>query len=747
MIDRFRRAWAEFLTPTSTSGIDMPQGRKLTARKTLAAGNMARDIGDWASAAQHYAAYVELWPDAAPVYVQLGNMLSQMGDAAGAERAYRQALAAAPSVDGWVQLGRTLAVGGRRTEAIEALIEAGRLDPRREDVRIMMCEVDAPELTVGGDHSRSSHARDLALVGGRLEYTLDAVRNWLEVSTYPADAYDAFRRNFPLRPPPQRAPLAVTVVVDAIDGSPSRVRASLLALQDQTQSDWSALVLASPALLDHPVASLALVDGRIRFSTLDAAEIPSGALLSVSAGTVLHAEALAWFAFTQKRTAAAAIYCDNDRVIEHWRHGSRYYAPVLHPMPDPEDLRSGAEPPEAVLLATADAADALKKTLMRHRDLPAVGAAARRDLLLDLMERRPIAHLPRILASVSELPDRADRDEGPKGDAASGRGLPSHSMPDAQIAEPVASLAIIIPTRDQPAMLRACVESLFAKAARPGRLEVIIADNRSREAETAKLLSDLAARFNVTRASVDEPFNWSRINNLVAAERREEILVFANNDMVMMTDGWDDVVRRRLAAEGTGVVGARLLYPDGTVQHGGMAMGVGDGPPRHEAVGALATEPGPSGRWIRSRSAAAVTGAFLAVRREAFERVEGFDAANLAVGYNDVDFCLRIRRLGLRVVFAGDLELIHLESRTRGRNMTRPQIIWDKGELRSLYKTWGEGMFFDPARNPQWASTGRHLFDGYQEPTHGQLLRHIDLSARLHPWTPPEKDVEPWRAD
>lgn len=740
MIDRFRRAWAEFLTPSAKTGLGMPHGRKLGARKTLAAGNMARDVGDWATAARHYADYVALWPDAAPVHVQLGNMLSQMGDAVGAERAYRQALAAAPSVDGWVQLGRTLAVGGRRTEAIEALIEAGRLDPLREDVRIMMCEVDAPELTVGGDHPRSAHARDLALVGGRLEHTLDAVRNWLEVSTYPVDAYDAFRRNFPLRPPPQRAALAVTVVVDALDDSPSRVRASLLALQDQTHADWNALVLAPPALLDHPVASLALVDSRIRFATMDAAELPPGALLSVSAGTVLHAEALAWFAFTLERTTAAAVYCDHDRVIEHWRHGSRYYAPVLHPMPDPEDLLSGGEPPEAVLLASADAADALKKALTRYSDLPAVaGAATRRDLLLDLMGREPVAHLPRVLASVSDLPDRQDQGEP-------GQVLPGRT-PDAEIVGPGGSMAVVIPTRDQPAMLRACVESLFAKARRPERLTVIIADNRSREAETAKLLSSLSARFNVRRLPVDEPFNWSRINNLAAAECQEDTLVFANNDMVMLTDGWDDIVRHRLATEGVGVVGARLLYPDGTVQHGGMAMGAGDGPPRHEAVGALATEPGPSGRWMRSRSAAAVTGAFLAVNRVNFERAQGFDAANLAVGYNDIDFCLRIRRLGLRVVFAGDLELIHLESKTRGRNMTRPQIIWDKGELRSLHRTWGEGMFFDPARNPQWASTGRHLFDGYQEPTYRQLLRHIDLSARLHPWAPPETDPAPWRAD
>ncbi|MGH7026602.1 glycosyltransferase [Brevundimonas sp.] len=740
MIDRFKRALAEFRKPSPASEAALARSRRIMAREALSAGNAARDDEDWAAAARFYADYLSQKPDAAPIHVQLGNMLAQTGDASGAERAYRQALTLAPDADGWLQLGRVLASGGRRAEAIEAFVEVGRLAPGNADVRTELAAIGAPELAADNDRPRSAHVRDLALVGGRLEHTLDTLRDWLAVSTYPLDAYDAFRRNFPITPPPRRTAAAVTVVVDALHASPARIRASLLALKDQSQTEWRALVLASAATLDHPVASLALADDRIRFAALEAVAAPAGAVLSITAGVVLHPEALAWFAFAQTRTEAAAVYCDQDRIVEHWRHGRRHLDPVLHSMPDREDLRTSAAPPEAVLFTAPTAGADLFAALIRRNDDPAAGAAARRDQLLAMVERVPVAHLPRILASVSELPDGAGQGLRPEDEAAGGLVAPAPLTADPEGVAPDWSLAVIVPTRDEAAMLEACVRSLFDKATRPERLTVVIADNRSREAETARVLADLAARFNVVTVPVDEPFNWSRINNLLAAERGEDLLVFANNDTVMLTEGWDEIVRRRAAADGAGLVGARLLYPDGTVQHGGMVLGAGEGTPLHEGVGAAGPERGPAGRWSRSRSAAAVTGAFMAVRREVFELAGGFDAAALAIGYNDVDFCLRVRRLGLRVVFAGDVELVHHESKTRGRNESRARIAWDRGELRSLYEAWGEALTFDPGHNPHWASAGHAVFDGFQEPTPRRVLRHLDLSARLRPWSPPDPE-------
>ena len=741
MIDRFKRALAEFRKPSPASQAALARSRQIRARETLAAGNAARDEEDWAAAAGFYAAHVAQKPEAAAIHIQLGNMLARSGDPVGAERSYRQALTLAPDADAWLQLGRTLAAVGRRAEAIEALVEAGRLAPGDPDVRTELAAVGAPELAVENDRPRSAHVRDLARVGGRLEQTLDALHDWLSVSTYPREAYDVFRRNFPITPPPHRVVAEITVVVEALYASPARIRTTLLALQDQSLTSWRAIVLAPSRVLEHPVASLALCDDRVSFVTPDMATLAAGPVLSLTAGTILHPEALSWFAFAQERTGAEAVYCDHDRVVEHWRHGPRYMDPVLHPMPDREDLRTTPAPPEVLLLASATAAEELMTALRRHDQEAAAGAAARRDLLLAKVDRVPVAHLPRLLASVSELPDGAGQGRRSEDEDVPGMAASAVVSMEAEPAAPDWSIAVIVPTRDEAAMLETCVRSLFERAARPERLTVVIADNRSQEPETARVLAELSGELNVVVVPVDEPFNWSRINNLLAATRLEDLLIFANNDTVMLTPNWDEIVRRRAAADGAGLVGARLLYPDGTVQHAGMTLGTGEGTPDHEGVGADGNDHGPVGRWARSRSAAGVTGAFMAVRREVFEQAAGFDAGALAIGYNDVDFCLRVRRMGLRVIYAGDVELIHLESKTRGRNETRARIAWDRGELRSLYETWGEGLTFDPGHNPHWAPAGGAAFDGFQEPTSRRILRHLELSARLHPWAPPKGEA------
>lgn len=157
--------------------------------------------------------------------------------------------------------------------------------------------------------------------------------------------------------------------------------------------------------------------------------------------------------------------------------------------------------------------------------------------------------------------------------------------------------------------------------------------------------------------------------------------MFANNDMEMLSDGWDLEVRRLLAIDGVGVVGARLLYPNDRVQHAGIVMGALNGEPLHEGLRTSRNERGPLDRWVRRRPATAVTGAFMAMRRSVFDQVGGFDAENFAVSCNDVDFCLHAGVAGWTILYAPEFILHHHECVSRGHSNTEakksaPQKKW-----------------------------------------------------------------------
>ncbi|WP_419825569.1 glycosyltransferase [Sphingomonas sp.] len=128
-----------------------------------------------------------------------------------------------------------------------------------------------------------------------------------------------------------------------------------------------------------------------------------------------------------------------------------------------------------------------------------------------------------------------------------------------------------------------------------------------------------------------------------------------------------------------------------------------------------------------------MTGAFLAMRRAVFERVGGFDEARLAVGYNDLDLCLRVPAAGLRVLFEAGIELVHHEPRTRGQNIARSRVAWDEGELITLRRRWGDALDLDSSYNPRWARCER-AFDGVHVPHEAEVLAWIDRRARPDPW-------------
>jgi len=134
-------------------------------------------------------------------------------------------------------------------------------------------------------------------------------------------------------------------------------------------------------------------------------------------------------------------------------------------------------------------------------------------------------------------------------------------------------IAVIMPTRDNGQDLRMCVDSLRHRARLPGALQVVVVDNGSRDVEARRVIEEIAVQTWAQLVVVDEPFNWSRLSNHAVAVVDRPLLVFCNDDTVMLSEGWDELPRGLLDRPEIGVVGARLLYPEETVQHAGMLFG------------------------------------------------------------------------------------------------------------------------------------------------------------------------------
>ncbi|MCY1670962.1 glycosyltransferase family 2 protein [Novosphingobium sp. SL115] len=269
-------------------------------------------------------------------------------------------------------------------------------------------------------------------------------------------------------------------------------------------------------------------------------------------------------------------------------------------------------------------------------------------------------------------------------------------QPPAPVSWP--SVSIIVPTRDKAHLLRACVAGLDLLDY-PGRTELVIVDNGSAEADALSLVEELEQSGRAIVLRDDGPFNFSALNNRAVARSSGDVLCLLNND-VEATDGqWLASLVRFALRSDIGAVGPTLTYPDGTIQHAGVAIGIGDAaghvsrhamPGMHEHLawhGAL-------------RSVSAVTAACLVVRREAYMNVGGLDADAFAVAFNDVDFCLKLQAAGLRNLYVPSVSLIHHESVSRGSDYAPANLLRFNGELSRFQARWRSAEWRDPHYSP-----------------------------------------------
>ena len=507
--------------------------------------------------------------------------------------------------------------------------------------------------------------------------------------------YDRFRRNLQLpAPPPLPDHREVTAVVDGRNASRTLIDLTLASLKHAGCK--KAFVCTGKG--DRPPAS---ETGQL--------------VLVLGAGVTVDATAIAWLHHALVATGAVAAYGDDDRARVGDGGTTTYADPAFYSAPHPLDLATTPRLPAAVLLN-----DTFGPALPAPID-PFV-------VLQEAFTKGTVAHIPLLLAT-----DRAARDR------------PSVSVVSCD--GPRARIEVIIPTRDEAGALSVMIESLLVNATHLSDLEVIVVDNGSRAPETLSLLASMTRTERVRVVTANQPFNWSRLNNLAAAGSSADILLFANNDMKMLTPGWDERLRRHLSYPGVDLVGARLVYPSRSIQHAGVVLGAMGDHLVHDGLGAAASEPGPLDRWRRTRPAAAVTGAFMAVRRDAYERAGGFDEA-FPIGCNDIDFCLRIRRQGGLILYAADLELIHAESLSRGHDDTEARRKRADDERAELFRIWGPEAGRDPSRNPHWVNHKTLLFYGVRQPTMKKveewMRRSVDAwSVAQHTPQPVEGNPSP----
>lgn len=276
---------------------------------------------------------------------------------------------------------------------------------------------------------------------------------------------------------------------------------------------------------------------------------------------------------------------------------------------------------------------------------------------------------------------------------------------------PAPLVSIIIPTRNSLDLIRRCIDSILEKTTYPN-YEIVVIDNGSDDPATLEYLQQVERvdpnaleplgdeRFHPVRVlRHPPPFNYSAINNFAVREARGAIIGLLNNDLEVINGDWLDEMASQAARPAIGCVGAKMYYPNDTIQHAGVVLGVG-GVAGHAFRDFSREADGWFNRARLAQNYSAVTGACLVIRKPVYEEVGGLDEKDLAVAYNDIDFCLKVRAAGYRNLWTPFAEFYHHESASRGADDTHEKRERFRHESDTMFARWGRELKQDPAYNP-----------------------------------------------
>lgn len=282
-------------------------------------------------------------------------------------------------------------------------------------------------------------------------------------------------------------------------------------------------------------------------------------------------------------------------------------------------------------------------------------------------------------------------------------------------------VSLIIPTRDHAALLERCITTIRQHTDWP-QLEIIVIDNGSVERATLDYFATLSAE-GIRVLAMPGPFNYADLNNRAVAAATGDVIGLINNDIEALHGGWLDEILAQLIRPNVGAVGAKLLWPNGMVQHGGILLGVGN-VAGHFGNRLAEADWGDHGRNQLAQQVSGVTAACLFLRKSDFEAVGGMDAAAFPVAFNDVDLCLKIRAAGKAIVWTPHAKLLHAESASRGHEDTPQKRARSAREIEQLRQRWGAALLLDPAYHPALnLDPNSHAFGGLALPPRSRAPR------------------------
>lgn len=420
-------------------------------------------------------------------------------------------------------------------------------------------------------------------------------------------------------------------------------------------------------------------------------------LIFLPAGTTLSAHALYWLAEEIERTNSIFIYSDHDYLGEHGKRFNPYFKPDF----------------SAEFLKTLNYIDfafvvkcSLFKTLKIKKD--ALFSYDCHSFLFNVMENVSsfsIRHIPAILfhlpESILKKTRALERSDNPVKEHFDRAGVKatierltfnSYKIIYTPFSFPLTS--IIIPSKDNLFFLKRCIDNIINKTTYKN-FEIIVVNNQSRDHETLRYLEKIKTYQGVKVFDYPYRFNYAGINNFAVRKARGEVIVFLNDDTEVITPQWLEIMLGCLEQFNVGAVGARLYYEDDTIQHAGVIIGM-NGCSDHIFKGLEKENHGYMNRACLLQEYSAVTAACMMTWKDVFLKIGGFDELNLKIAFNDVDYCLKLREAGYRIIFTPYAELYHFESKSRQNYYQKIT----KKEANFIRKKWAKYIKNDPYYNP-----------------------------------------------
>lgn len=569
------------------------------------------------------------------------------------------------------------------------------------------------------------------------------VREMLPRPSYTLATYDAWyrryaealRRRYLEKAEPPGAPL-VSVICPVYRPDLAEFEAAVESVRAQTYTNWE-LILTDDYSRDEALTArinrFAAEDSRIR-----AVPRRKNGKISAATNTALEASRGEWVAFfdhddllldvalscmldAAQDGTKTVLYSDEDKIDA----SGIFSDPAMKPDWN-HRLMLGVNYVCHLLMVRRDVLD-------RVRPLrSAYDGAQDHDLILRLSEMVPeseIFHVPEILyhwrktasSTASGISAKtyainagvkAVRDHlGRLGRPAEVRVVDDKTLYDVRFTlkkEP--QVTIVIPFKDQIETTQCCIDALETRTTY-GNWDVVLVDNWSTSPESAKFAAAIRRKKNMRLLRVEEPFNYSRLNNLAVKSTEAEYVVFMNNDLFVSNEDWLTAVLGEVESDPrVGAVGGRFTYPNGTIQHAGVVLGIG-GVAGHVHVGLPHDDGGYAGRALMAQEMSAVTAAGMLVRRSAFDEVGGFDETDLQVAFNDIDLCLKLRRVGYRIIYTPAFQAEHRESLSRGDDERPMQEARHFQEVEVMRARWGETLLRDPFYSRHFSLDKQAFFD------------------------------------